>query len=404
MSLILKMGFANLFRHRRRSILTGSAILLAVAITTFVQCYLRGLIDTMVYDFIRLQTGHVRLLHPDYQLKERLFPLNLNVDEVEQRIEDLKKIPAVKQVAPRIRFGTLLSFGQTNQTGLGIGIVPQLETEIMRIEGDIRDGGSLKPGGMVIGAILAEKLGVKLGDEVTVLGQTQYHSIAAGLFEISGILTTGFEYIDRSTFFINFDEAQEMLDMENRASELVVMGKAKEDVAGLLSALKQLSEPNDLTALSWLEQGGMGQMLRSTNASIVLLLGIVLFLAGLTITNTMLMSVLERTREIGTLKAIGMRPLRIVALFLCEGFYLGLLGSLGGTILGSAFALVLERTGIHIEGTLKNFSLPMAEVLYPHFYWEAPLLALTFGTIVAMLASLVPAYKASRMLPREAML
>ena len=101
---------------------------------------------------------------------------------------------------------------------------------------------------------------------------------------------------------------------------------------------------------------------------------------------------------------MGMRPLEVVALFLTEGFYLGFMGSFGGIILGSVLTLILENVGISVEGALENMTLPMAEVIYPRFYWGAPILALVFGTVVAMLASLLPAYKASKMLPREAML
>ena len=301
MGVLIKLGYQNLGRHRRRTFLTISAIFLAVGLVTYIQCHLKGIVDTMVDDFIRLHTGHVKIIHTEYQLKERLLPLNLNVTEVDKRISEIQEIPAVADLAPRLRFGALLNVEENNQTGMGIGLIPDKEKNMMDIEKDIKPGGSLPPGGIVVGQILAERLGVKMGEEVTLLSQTQYHSIAAGNFTVTGILDSGFEYIDAAMFYINLDEAQEMLDMENQVSELVVMGETREETAALVEAITPLLANTDLTTLTWLKQGGMGQMIKSSEAGIWVVVVIVLFLAALTIANTMLMSVMERTREIGTL-------------------------------------------------------------------------------------------------------
>ena len=88
MSIIFKLGLQNLGRHRRRTVLTVTAILLAVGIVMFIQCYLKGILDTMVVDFIRLHSGHVKIIHPRYQAKERLLPLNLNVGDVEEILQN----------------------------------------------------------------------------------------------------------------------------------------------------------------------------------------------------------------------------------------------------------------------------------------------------------------------------
>ncbi len=404
MLLLGKLGFQNMFRHSRRTFLTALAILIAVGAITYMLCHIVGILDTVLNDYIRLQSGHIRIINPAYRVKERLLPLKLNVPDVTQRLKEIRQIPGIRLAVPRIRFGGLLSYGDNNQGGVGIGILPGPERGLLDIDKDIKAGGKLTPGGMVIGAKLADKLGVKRGDEVTVLSQTKYHSIAAGNFKITGILSTGFDYIDRSTYYINLREAQEMLDMPDQATELVIKLAAREDTERLVRKLEPIIKPHNLITLTWMDQGGIAQTLKTVYVSMALIMGIVLVLAGLTIANTMMMSVMERTREIGTLLALGMRPFQVVVLFLWEGFFIGLLGSFLGAGLGSLITLYIQKIGIHIGSAAGGMSIPIGQVLYPRFFWGAPLYSMLFGLVITVLASLLPAYKASKMLPREAML
>jgi len=399
-----KLAIKNLARNKRRSLLTLSAVIIACIIITFAQCYFEGVLDNMSENYIHFETGHIKINTDEYVKRERLFPLDeavFGINELEAKINTFEE---VELVTGRIKFGVLLNVNNSNFRAMGIGMEPNKETNILPWDELIKEGNYLNPDKqeMIIGSQLADKLNVAVNDTITILTSTAYGSLSALNFHIVGIFEFGMAYLDKSVFYIPLKSAQYLLDLEDAATEIVIMTDNKHNAEILaLQIEKQLTD--DYSVRSWNKVGALFSSIETRMKTMHIMYFFFLFTAALIIANTMLMSILERTREIGMLMAMGMRPNNIVRLFLTEGIVIGFVGGIIGCILGTIIVITLEHTGIPVGNVGDATDMPFGDTLYPKFFILAPIYALILGVITSILASLYPAKKAASLVPTEAL-
>ena len=395
---LIKLAFRNVGRNKRRTLLTASAIGFSVMIIGFGFCYLSGVIDTIFESYIRLEAGHLKIYAEGYQRKERLLPLDLSVD-LDKIQTSLSGLDGIRMITGRIRFGAMIDAEGRNETAVGMGLDFGGEKNLLRPADYLKKGRVPDPDGEVIllGYRLAENLGVGVGDTVTLLSQTAYHSLTAMNFRVSGLFETGFKYVDESTFYVPLRAAQVLLDMAGSVTEVVFLLENRDQSQVLGWSVEERLGSTAYEIVPWQEQGDLVSAMMTSRSTMFLVYGIILFIAGLTILNTMLMSVLERTREIGMMMAMGMRGREVVRLFFLEALVIGTLGGIVGGVLAGVGAGVTQKTGIALGEAVEGLSLPIGNVIYPQFSLVVLLQAFFFGMVVASLASLYPAFIASRM-------
>ena len=379
-----------------------------------------GVLEGTFDNYIRLQAGHIKIYNAEYVNKERLLPLDVPVSDYEAMQKNVSGIDGIDLITPRIRFGVMLNVNGNNENSIGIGIDPIEERNILQLEKLLTAGSRYFKTGeaeMLIGKRLADTLDVKLGDTITVITQTAFSSLGAMNFKVVGMTESGIIYLDKSTFYIPIDKCQELLDMDGMATELVIMTKDKEDTSRLAGEIATRLDTSGIVGkeshfvrgddkyevIPWQSQGDLYSAISTSKISMSVIGGIILVVAGLTILNTMLMSVFERTREIGMMMAMGMKGRRIIVLFLFEALAIGVLGGIAGCIVGGGIAILTEHTGLDFSSAMENVSLPIGGIIYPHFEFASILKAFAFGIAIAAVASLYPAYRASRMQPTEAL-
>ena len=403
----IHLAWRNAFRNLRRTLLTATAVLVAVMAIVFGVSYISGALTNLLDTYARTESGHVRVRKAGYTARERSLPMHLNLPDLSALLAEIRNTPHVKTAIPRIRSSVLVDDAVSSQAGLFLGV--DLEGEEgylnpvdMLSEGDMPVAGKAE---VMIGRGFAEKLNVQVGDTLTLLGQTAYRSLGGLSVKITGIAETGLAAFDSRLILAPIDQVQLMVDLPNATTEILVFAEDAVYADSLAATLQSSLDPmvnGGVEALSWRDQGIILSLIDTAKSMYAVVLLILLLMAGLIIVNTMLMTIMERTREFGMLAALGMRRRNIVGLVLVEGLVIGCIGALVGALLGSGIALWLEHTGIDLTAATKDVDFPIQGIIYPDWRFLPTLASALLGLLVAGFAALYPAWRAVRKTPAEA--
>jgi ABC-type lipoprotein release transport system permease subunit len=257
-------------------------------------------------------------------------------------------------------------------------------------------------GGILIGQKLAKSLGLVVGQQVSLLVNTSDEHPDEAIFTIRGLYDTGIPSFDDTTLLMPLAKAQTFTRAGDRASTIVILLNRQEDTDKLAPRLKTAG----LEVLTWHDLNQvLLQSVEMTNGIMYLIYMIVLAVVAVVIANTLLMSVFERTREMGILASLGMKGRQILALFILEAAILGLVGIVLGDLLGSLGVLDLATEGYHIGdvASITTAQVAYGETIYGRFAPGAIAILSAIGMMITLLASLYPAWLASRMEPIEAL-
>jgi putative ABC transport system permease protein len=408
---VLKLAARNLARYWRRTVLTAALIILGIVVVLLFVSVSGSFKSLIVGQITDSMLGHLQVHRKGYVASIDSLPLNLNMKpaaaaKVEQALKAMDQVVAS---SPRVKFGAMFSnFTETTNIRLN-GVIPEREAAAMpmmasRLVKGSTANGLVERGKALIPEVLATGMKLKVGDTVVLVATNLDGSVNGKTFVVQGVLgdVTGPGGRDG---YIHIDDARELLRMtEPEVSEIAVrlksLGLLDRAKAQLDLALAEIRNPRGQPALevhTWEALSPFANIARMIDLLDVfirvMLIGIVL----ISVMNVMMMAVYERIREIGTISAIGTPPRRILGLFLAEGLLLGLIGTLIGTVLSLGLVYALNIWPIHIAFARQQLvltpSIALADVL------------LIGGTVlaVAIMASLQPAWKASRMDPITAL-
>jgi putative ABC transport system permease protein len=405
---VLAIATRNLLRYRRRTLLTLLLIVIGmVAVLLFVA--VAGSFKTMMVGQITDSVlGHVQVHRKGYVASIDNLPLNLNMrPNMLAKVEDaLNGNPAIAAWSPRVKFGGMFSnFAETTSIRIN-GIDPVRETATVPLlagrmtEGD-KSAAFVGRGQIVIPQLLARGMKTQVGDTVVVVATNRDGSVNGKTFVVRGILESVTGPGGRDGY-IHLDDARELLRMtEPEVSEIAVRlkdfsrldrvgGEIKAAIEGLTNKEgKPMLEVHDWTQLS--PFANIAKMIDLMTLFIkIVLVSIVL----VSVMNVMIMAVFERIREIGTIAAIGTPPSRILSLFLAEGLMLGIVGTLAGIAISLA-----AIWGINVRQPTFDFGMQKGLIMAPSIATGDVLTIAVLVVVVAVIASLQPAWKASRMDP-----
>lgn len=414
--LLLTLAARNLMRRRRRTLLTASALGFGVAILCLSRAWTAAMAVAVVEPAKDGTIGHVQVYRTDAADDEGgeisfVQPHNgyrLIADPRGLVARLLADEPRLQAGLARLSIGALLSAGDESMEVLLLGIDPAARAAVYPAVGLI-EGRHFAPGenGLLINRGVARRLGLKPGDDAVALANATDGRLTGAKLKVTGTWTVrGLEAYEWGACFVDLAAVQELLDAPDQASVLILRQRdPRADAAPVARALNDRfrREGAGLRAFTWEEMGGpfIGGMLVTRFISGILdLVMVVIVAAG--VTNTALMSVFERTREIGTVRAIGARRGRVLALFLVEALLLSLLGATIGTGLGAGLIATLGRVGIPAFSEAQRYSYG-GDALYPVL--DLPGLFSIAGLMVAVcvLAALGPALMAARLRPAEAL-
>ena len=396
-----KLAYRNVGRNKTRSLLSSLAVGVGMALLLLMVSVLEGEMSGALQNTIRLQSGHLQIRPASYdenKISLKWEDLIADPEQVAAKIED---IPQVTVATPRLSASAILTLSDESKGVQILGIDPEsaankpfrdgmLSGEF--ITADDREG-------ILIGNILAEKLNLKVNDHVNLLVTTSNGDVNEQPFTVRGIFTTRTPGYDESTIFMPIAKAQAITATENHASTIFVLLNNSEDADAVAQALQS----NNLKVLTWREQNQfVVQFEDYANAFFIVLYLIVLGITATVVTNTLVMAVFERTREIGILSAIGMKGGGIMAQFLAEAALLATGGVIGGLIIGGAVVAYFTVYGIYI-GDYGITGVLFEDRIYAHLTLANTVTLAIVTYVITLVASLYPARLAARMEPVEAL-
>jgi ABC-type lipoprotein release transport system permease subunit len=395
------MAWRNLWRHRRRTWLTVGAMVFCNALLIFLISLQLGSYDMMINNTLAAFSGHLQVQHTGYQEEHKM---RQSLPAVTALAEQVRRTLGVDAVAAR---GGAFALASSEQRSIGIqvmGVQPGREPRVSNLPGLLREGRYLADGEaaeIVVGAILARNLRVGVGDELTFIGSGRDGSLAAGVVTVVGIIESGLSEIDRSVTQVPLGYFQQAFSMGDHGHAVVVRLPALEAVDSAVAAVRATLDGVDGAAvLDWDQlQPGLRQAITADMSSAWFMYGVLILLVALSVLNTQLMSVLERTREFGVMLALGTSPGRLARLVAAETALMSALGLGLGMVAGGVISVYLSHAGFTYPGMeqmMERFALP--DRMYP----EVSVLSMLWGPLVVFLGALLATiYPATRLFALE---
>ncbi len=398
------IAFRDLVRNRRRTLLTLLAVILGMMVLIMMSGFIAGVIADGLRNNIRLNTGHIQLRDDTYEIEKLSLLARDLLPDSDALVALAEALPEVQSAAP-VLWGSGVLSTIRESTGLQVtGIDPTADFHAPIREGIVA-GEYLAPdsrGQILIGKRLADDMDITVGQRVSLAMGGANGQVHEDIFTVAGLFNTGIVNYDQSTVIMPLAQAQSFSNSGNRASSVIIILNDQEDTAKVAAALQspgvQVLTWEDLNAilLTLMEQAG---------AFYYIMYVIVILVVAVLIANTLLMSVFERTRELGILASLGMKGRQIMLMVLLEAVILALLGVAVGLIMGAGVVAYMSRVGIEFSadamGAVEGVAL--GSRMYPTFSAPDALMLSLLMFFLVSLVSIYPAWYAARIEPVEAL-
>jgi putative ABC transport system permease protein len=407
MGKLITIAWRNVWRNRRRTVIAVIAIALGLALMLFFDGILGGAKQAIYGNTVKLQGGNVQVHAPGYREKARRMPL-LPLADAEAAVQAASAQSQVVAVSCRIETGGMVSSREGTLPVVITGIEPEREAPASLVAEKIVQGRYLAADDedfLLIGRALARNLEVTVGDRVTLVGRATHEQTRRRTMTVVGIYDLNIPEVEKRMVYVSLVEAQTLFDLRDQATEVAVFLERVGQEPPVVEALQAALPGYEVDAWDTLDPSTKQSMEMEDQVMGIFGL-IILLIAGVGILNLMLMAVFERTREIGLVAAMGLKRREIVVLFLLEGVLIGLLGALVGSVLGGLINAYYGTVGLEWAGASAEYS-ELAALLGGRIYFRTGMdmlfsRALTVA-IIAALASLYPAWQASKREPAEAL-
>jgi len=401
---LITMAFRDLARNKRRSFFSALALGMGLGVLLTVAAFINGEMSGALDTSLRFESGHLQVRAENYDINKTSLAWKDLIENPADLASKIASLAPVQAATARLFASGIVASGNDTRGVRIIGIDPASPANDMYKKGMLR-GEFLTTDdheGILIGEALAKKLGLDVGSSFTLLTNTSNGDVIEQPFTVRGIFSTGITGYDLGTVFLPLTKAQAITGTNNHASTIFVLLHDKNQADAVKAALTG----SQYKILTWMD---MNQLLTQTenmaNSFMVIFYLIILGITGTVITNTLVMTVYERTREIGILSAIGMKSWRIMIMFLTESFALGLGGILLGYVIGGAMVWYFSTYGYYIGnmGLSASGGLLLQDTIYAQLTMPDTIKLSIVALIVAVLAGLNPAFMASRMEPVDAL-
>lgn len=402
--MIFLMAWRNIWRNKMRSIVIILSIALGLFAGIAVLALYKGMMTNRVRTVIDAEIGHLQL--HDSSFKKDYDPKFI-VSNGTEILKAIRLLPTIKLVAPRSITNGMLA-AATGSAGVQInGVVPSLEYEASQLNKKIIDGkqfDTTRRNEVMIGKKLAGKMKLRTGSKLVLTFTDTSSNIVSGAFKVVAIYQSDNSPLDEKNVYVTIHDLNALLNLQDVFHEIVILLKNDEEVEAVQSGLGQKFPAYQIE--SWWELSPETDMLvKTTSQYSYIIMVIIMFALAFGIINTMLMAILERTREIGMMVALGTNRVKIFFLVLMETLFLTLAGAPVGILIGWLATLYFNKHGLDLSGMGKEMmsSFGFGTMIYPEFPTEKLVGVLVIVTGTAIISCLFPAIKALRLQPVEAL-
>ena len=401
--MLFQVAWRNIWRNKGRSLVVISSISIGIWAGIFILSFAWGLYKNNIDESVYRQLSHIQIHHPTFgEENDSKFTIT-NTDE---KLKQFQSDNRIASVSSRV-ISTGMITSPTTASGVKIyGINPTSEVTQIRLNEYVSEGTYFESGKeneILIGAKLAKKLKVKLKSKVVLTFTNTESEIISGAFRIGGIYRSKNISLDEVNVYVQQKHLQELLELKpSESNEIAILVKDENQLDTIIkfsSGVVPKGKVEDWKDLS----PELSMIIESFNLYTYIISGIILLALTFGIINTMLMSVLERIRELGMLMAIGLNKRKIFIMIMLETFYLTLIGTPIGLLIGWLTVTILGKTGINLSMFSEGLaSYGFSSIIYPALDQDKYVIIATMCLITAILSAIYPAYKALQLNPSEA--
>lgn len=350
----LKLAWRNIWRNKRRTLITVSSIMFAVVFALFLESLERGAHDVMIDNMTRFHTGYMQVQDYRFEGEASLDNAFFYDESLSDRVTGIE---SVEFTVPRIETFMLAAGAEITRGAYVLGIDPEREHQLNDMKDRLTKGRFFEPGdgSAVVSEGLAGRLNLAVGDSLVLLGQGRFGMTASGLYEISGLIRHPTREMNNQLVYLSLTDAQWLLSAEDQITALLVNPDRVRDTDSVAESLRSELEGEELRVLTWEEMiPELIEALEFDKAQTRLMMGILYVVIGFGIFGTILTMTLERLREFGILLSVGMQRLKLAFVVFIETFFITILGVLAGFALGIFPILYFHFNPIELGGDMED--------------------------------------------------
>jgi ABC-type lipoprotein release transport system permease subunit len=403
--MLFSISWRNIWRNKVRSLVIIFSVALGIFAGVIASAFFKGMADQRIQKVINTELSYIQVHNPGYQQTSDFANY---IPDAKKITDEIRSIPNVSGVSRRISIQSMAASAETASGVLISGVIPEDEKKVTTISTRLIDGKyfeGISKNPVVIGQKLAEKLNVKVRSKIVITIQDINNNITSGAFRVAGIYSTDNNMFDESNIYVRFSDIQKLTDFpQNAAHEIAINIGDNKQLPEILNRVKVITT-DKLDVQTWKELSPeMNYLTEAMDMYMYIFIIIILLALLFGIINTMLMVVMERTKEIGMLMAIGMNKIRVFSMIVLESVLLSLTGGLVGILIGAVSAKFGETHPIDLSMWAQGYQ----QLGYDAFvYTSLDSVMLINITILVMLtgiiAAIYPAYKALKNDPADAL-
>ncbi|MCK9170824.1 MAG: FtsX-like permease family protein [Treponema sp.] len=403
------MAWKNMLRYKRRSVITAAAIAAGILFSIFTDGLLAGLDQESSVNMMEYETSGAKIYAGGYFEKRKTFPVNFLISRSQQAVFEKWMNRTFASVKYTLRYSAVceLVFSNTDGltgslNGLLYGIDPESDRFVFDTSRCVESGswfsGTTEGTSVVLGSGIAHDLGVVVGDYITVQCKGRGGFIQTMDVPVTGIVRTGNPVVNSTAVYMDLNYLNDMLELGGAVTEVCLnLGTVAQQPASFARFDKAFAESaqTGLSVYSWQELAQDVVALQNTKSSIS---GIMIFfmfvISAVGVSNTILMSIMERKNEIGMLKALGYSSGYVKVLFMTEGFFIGVLGCIIGVFVSIPVTWFMVNYGIDFSGMMGDIDIGYRVSLVMHSCWHIiGFLFIPAGALcIASFSALIPAH------------
>jgi putative ABC transport system permease protein len=401
--MLLKIALRNIWRNKKRSLIIMTSVSLGLLAGVFLMAFYNGMIEQRINNAIKGEVSHLQLFHPEFR---KDYEIKYSIKDGYEVLNQIKQNEQVKASAARIvirgMFGTA-----SGSAGVTInGIMPEEEHQLTDIKNNITQGeyfSKTKKNEIIISERLAKKYNVGLNKKVVITFLDKEGNISSNAFKICGLYKTINGPLDEVNVFTYIHDLDKMAGLENECNQIAVLLNSNSVLKDVQKKLSELF--SHLEVKNWMEiSPELSLTVSAGDQMVYVFMGIILLALAFGIVNTMLMAVLERSREIGMLLALGMNKTKIFFMIVYETIFLVLFGCPVGAILSAIAIFITQKTGINFESLSQMYeSYGYETIVYPRLKLEQTIVISILVILTAIISALFPAKKALNINPAESL-
>lgn len=403
--MLLKLAWLNIWRNKRRTIITATSVFFAVLLAIIFRSLTDGIYDNMIHNIVSYSSGYLQIHQKGYWEEQSI---DNTFEEDEQLYKVLLNNPNVTHLIPRLQTFAMASYAGKTKGVLILGIDPIKEKVVNNLHEKIIEGQYLEninDNAVVLGEGLASQLKLKVNDTLVLLGQGYHASSAAAKFRVKGLIKLGAIELNNSVVYMPLQQSQFMHGADHRITSVSVMLDKTTHLKKLKQALQQSINPDVYEVMSWKEMmPEIDQFIEADSTGHYIIIAILYFIISFGLFGTLLMMVFERKHELGILIAIGMKKRLLALVLLLESIMISFLGCIIGIIGGVLIVKWFTIHPIHFTGELKEVyeEYGIESIIYFSGHEKIFIVQTLIVLILSTLLALYPGYKVMKLKPVEA--